>query len=80
MIEIRPISRASMPGSHWKEELKARFRKLNGDEALMIIVPRLQPYEPVLAAFYKLAMEYHMRARTKKLFTEVGTTLFLWMK
>ena len=80
MIEIRQINRASMPSSHWKEELEARFKTLNGDQALMIVVPRLQPYELVLNAFYKLAVEHLKKARTKKLFTEVGTTLFLCMK
>ena len=79
MIEIRQINRASMPGSHWKEELKARFNELSGDQALMIMLPRLQPYESILNAFYKLAMEHHKKARTKKLFTQIGTTLYLWM-
>ena len=80
MIEIRTVSRVSIPNSHWGEELKARFSKLNGDDGIMIFLPRHESYEPILNAFYKLAMEYRKKARSKKLHTQLGTTLYLWMK
>ena len=80
MIEIRAIERSSIPGSHWKEELETRLEMVQNGRALMIILPRLQPYKPILNAFYKLAIRRGRKARTKKISTEVGTTLFLWMK